>query len=79
MWDDDGLIAICKVGGPFCLFVCTPLTSWILYKVLMKSYAAGEYISLKLLISDISIPVLMFLGSAYACRVGLGWFGGKKK
>lgn len=78
MFDEDAAVLIAKIGGPICLFICTPVMAVISYSVVMKDKAAGVDIMDRTTLGIVIVNLLMLAGSVYVCRYGLGWFGGKK-
>jgi hypothetical protein len=73
MFDDEQSVFICKIAGPICLLVATPLTAWLGYSVTQQDIAKGIPLRMQDTISIIAVVVLMLFGSLYVCKVG-GWF-----
>lgn len=75
---DNQYLAMVKVMAPFCLFLVSPMTAWIVYKVTMKDLESGIVIPRQTMFANILLVLVMFIGSIWGCRYALGWFKFKK-
>lgn len=78
MRHDKQYLAIAKVMAPICLFVFTPFTAWMLYRVTVQAIASGKVIKTSVMIQNISAVIIMLGISIWMCRSTLGWFKSKK-
>ena len=79
MFSDEFSIQICKIGGPFVLFICSPTLIAICIHLVQKETAAGQVITTKAIVEMVLWNLFGLIVGIIACRVGYGWFGGNKK
>lgn len=78
MSNSDLYVQICRVGGPIALFICTPIITACFAWVVWKALEQGQVVSKQTILGMISfVGVCIFIGIG-ACRIGLGWFGGRR-
>lgn len=65
MFNDDLSKQICKIGGPFILFICLPGVLWALANMVKKESLAGNPLTIKVMIEMVLFVLFLFFGGLF--------------